>query len=213
VPGVLPILRSLTDRSIAQEEKRRLILDAAVRVFARDGFHTSRVGDIAEEAGVAHGLLYHYFSSKDEVLQTVFRENWAQLLERFEAVEASDEPADEKLRGIVKILLRTWRNDPALVTVMVREVGRSPQLATQVDDIGRAFAVIERVIERGQSEGVFRSELDPRLASWVVYGGLEEILTGWVMGRLPDGDEEVARAERTIVDIVCGGLARTPVTA
>ena len=204
---------TLTDRSIAQEEKRRQILDAAVRVFARDGFHTSRVGDIAEEAGVAHGLLYHYFSSKDEVLQTVFRENWAQLLERFEAVEASDEPADEKLRGIVKILLRTWRNDPGLVTVMVREVGRSPQLATQVDDIGRAFAVIERVIERGQSEEVFRPELDARLASWVVYGGLEEILTGWVMGRLPDGDEEVARAERTIVDIVCGGLARTPVTA
>jgi TetR/AcrR family transcriptional regulator, fatty acid metabolism regulator protein len=203
----------LTDRSIAQEEKRRLILDAAVRVFARDGFHTSRVGDIAEEAGVAHGLLYHYFSSKDEVLQTVFRENWAELLERFEAVEASDEPADEKLRGIVKILLRTWRNDPALVTVMVREVGRSPQLATQVDDIGRAFAVIERVIERGQSEGVFRPEVDPRLASWVVYGGLEEILTGWVMGRLPDGDEEVARAERTIFDVVCGGLARAAVTA
>jgi TetR/AcrR family fatty acid metabolism transcriptional regulator len=209
-----PILvRTLTDRSIAQEEKRRLILDAAVRVFARHGFHTSRVGDIAEEAGVAHGLLYHYFTSKDEVLQTVFRENWGELLQRFQAVEASDEPADEKLRGIVKILLRTWRNDPALVTVMVREVGRSPHLATQVDDIGKAFAVIQRVVEQGQAEGVFRPELDARLASWVVYGGLEEILTGWVMGRLPDGDEEVARAERTIVDIVCGGLARTPVTA
>ena len=211
--------RTLTDRSIARErpaaaeEKRRVILDAAVRVFARHGFHTSRVGDIAEEAGVAHGLLYHYFSSKDEVLQTVFRENWGELLERFQAVEASDEPADEKLRGIVKILLRTWRNDPALVTVMVREVGRSRHLATQVDDIGKAFAVIQRVVEQGQAEGVFRPEVDARLASWVVYGGLEEILTGWVMGRLPDGDEEVARAERTIVDVVCGGLARTPVTA
>jgi AcrR family transcriptional regulator len=203
----------LTDRSIAQEEKRRVILDAAVRVFARHGFHTSRVGDIAEEAGVAHGLLYHYFSSKDEVLQTVFRENWRDLLARFEAVEASDERADEKLRGIVKILLRTWRNDPALVTVMVREVGRSPHLATQVEDIGKGFAVIQRVIEQGQADGVFRPELDARLASWVVYGGLEEILTGWVMGRLPDGDEEVARAERTIVDIVCGGLVRTSVAA
>jgi TetR/AcrR family transcriptional regulator, fatty acid metabolism regulator protein len=203
----------LTDRSIAQEEKRRLILDAAVRVFARDGFHTSRVGDIAEEAGVAHGLLYHYFSSKDEVLLTVFSENWSDLLVRFEAVEASDEPADEKLRGLVKILLRTWRNDPALVTVMVREVGRSPHLATQVDDIGRGFAVIQRVVEQGQADGVFRPDIDPLLASWVIYGGLEEILTGWVMGRLPDGDEEVARAERTIVDLVCGGLARTPVTA
>ena len=211
----------MTDRSIARErasgdrqggaeEKRRQILDAAVRVFARRGFHTSRVGDIAEEAGVAHGLLYHYFSSKDEVLQTVFRENWGELLARFEAVEASDEPADEKLRGIVKILLRTWRNDPDLVTVMVREVGRSAQLASQVDDIGKGFEVIQRVIEQGQAEGVFRPELDPRLASWVVYGGLEEILTGWVMGRLPDGDEEVARAERTIVDVVRGGLVRTP---
>ena len=182
-----------------------------MRVFARRGFHTSRVGDIAEEAGVAHGLLYHYFSSKDEVLQTVFRENWSELLQRFEQVDASEEPADEKLRGIVKILLRTWRNDPDLVTVMVREVGRSAQLATQVEVIGEGFAVIERVIREGQEEGVFRSGLDPRLASWVVYGGLEEILTGWVMGRLPDGDEEVARAERTIVDVVLGGLGETTV--
>lgn len=184
-----------------------------MRVFARRGFHTSRVGDIAEEAGVAHGLLYHYFSSKDEVLQTVFRENWRELVARFEQVEQSDSPADEKLHGIVKILIRTWRNDPDLVTVMVREVGRSPQLASQVDDIGRAFDVIMRVIEQGQAEGVFRQELDARLASWVVYGGLEEILTGWVMGRLPDGDEEVARAERTIVDVVCGGLVRPNVAA
>jgi AcrR family transcriptional regulator len=216
--------QTLTERSITRqrapggrpagaEEKRQLILDAAVRVFARRGFHTSRVGDIAEEAGVAHGLLYHYFASKDEVLETVFRENWRQLLERFASVEAASEPADEKLLGLVKILLRTWRNDPDLVTVMVREVGRSPHLASQVDDIGRGFEVIQRVIEQGQAEGVFRQELDARLASWVVYGGLEEILTGWVMGRLPDGDEEVARAERTLVDVVRGGLVRTTVVA
>jgi len=182
-----------------------------VRVFARRGFHASRVGDIAEEAGVAHGLLYHYFASKDEVLETVFRENWSDLLARFASVEASDESADEKLLGLVKILLRTWRNDPALVTVMVREVGRSAHLASQVDDIGRGFEVIQRVIEQGQAEGVFRETLDARLASWVVYGGLEEILTGWVMGRLPDGEEEVARAERTIVDVLCDGLVEPPV--
>jgi TetR/AcrR family transcriptional regulator, fatty acid metabolism regulator protein len=58
----------LTGRSTSQEEKRRLILAASVRVFARKGYHTSRVGDIAEEAGIAHGLLYHYFASKEEVL-------------------------------------------------------------------------------------------------------------------------------------------------
>jgi AcrR family transcriptional regulator len=198
----------LTDRSIAPlaTDRRRLILDAAVRVFARGGYHGSRVGDIATEAGVAHGLLYHYFASKDEVLETVFRENFGALLERFRAVEGSDEPAADKLEGIAKILLRTWRNDPDLVTVMVREVARSPQLQSQVDEVGEAFTILQRVIEQGQADGVFRRDLDARLASWIVYGGLEEVLTGWVLGQLPDGDEEVARAERTAIELALGGL-------
>jgi len=198
--------RPTRDRQAASEEKRRLILDAAVRVFARGGYHTSRVSDIAEEAGIAHGLLYHYFASKEEVLATVFRENWGELLGRLAHVESSNEPADEQLRGMAKILLRSWRNDPDLVRVMVREVARSSHLNDQIEEIGAAFSTIQRVVERGQAEGVFRSDLDPRLASWIFYGGLEEILTGWVLGQLPDGDEEVARAERTIIDVVCGGL-------
>lgn len=177
-----------------------------MRVFARAGYHGSRVGDIAMEAGVAHGLLYHYFSSKDEVLETVFRENFGELLERFRAVETADEPAPEKLKGIAKILLRTWRNDPDLVTVMVREVARSPQLQSQVDEVGEAFVIVQRVIEQGQAEGSFRRDLDARLASWIVYGGLEEVLTGWVLGQLPDGDEEVARAEQVAVQLALGGL-------
>jgi TetR/AcrR family transcriptional regulator, fatty acid metabolism regulator protein len=197
----------LTDRSVVAADKRQQLLDAAVRVFAREGFHTSRVGDIAEEAGVAHGLLYHYFRSKDEVLATIFRENWRLLLERFHEVADSPEPAEEQLRGVAKILLRTWRNDPDLVRVMVREVARSPHLQGQVEEIRHAFATIQRIVERGQERGELRSELDSRLVSWMFYGALEEVLTGWVLGELPDGDEEVARAERTIVDLVCGGLA------
>jgi len=196
----------LTARSIAREDKRRRLLEAAVRVFARAGYHGSRVGDIAEEAGVAHGLLYHYFSSKEEVLRTIFRENWGELLERFRAVEGSDEPADEKLEGIAKILLRTWRNDPDLVTVMVREVARSRHLQEEVGAVREAFAIVQRIVEQGQEEGLFRSELDPRLASWLVYGGLEEILTGWVLGQLPDEGAAVARAEQTAIQLALGGL-------
>jgi TetR/AcrR family fatty acid metabolism transcriptional regulator len=199
--------RELTDRSIAQEEKRRLILDAAVRVFARKGYHTCRVGDIAEEAGVAYGLLYHYFSSKEEVLETVFRETWSELLEAMRGVEESGEPAREQLRQVAAILLRAWRRDPDLVRVLVREVARTPQMQRRVEEIDQAFRAIERIVARGQEEGEFRAELDPRLASWIFYGAIEEILTGWVLGRLPDGDEEVARAERTVVEVIGGGLA------
>jgi AcrR family transcriptional regulator len=197
----------LTDRSIAQTDKRKQILDAAVRVFAEHGYHGSRVGDIAEDAGVAHGLLYHYFSSKEEVLRTVFVENWGELLARFRAVEATDEPAAEKLEGIAKILLRTWRNDPALVTVMVREVARSREIQGQIDEVREAFAIVQRVIEEGQAAGSFRRDLDARIASWIVYGALEEILTGWVLGQLPDSEDDVRRAERAIVTVALGGLA------
>jgi TetR/AcrR family transcriptional regulator, fatty acid metabolism regulator protein len=200
-------LVSLTERSTTQEEKRRLILSAAVRVFARRGYHTSRVGDIAEEAGIAHGLLYHYFSSKEEVLQTIFRENWHTLTGALEQVEQSGSSPLEQIEAMAKIMLRSWRADPDLVRVMIREVARSPQLQGQVDEIREAFLIIRRVIERGQAEGQFRPELDPRLASWVFYGSVEEILTGWVLGELPHGDEEVARAEQTVLDLLCGGLA------
>jgi AcrR family transcriptional regulator len=198
----------LTNRSIGQEEKRRVILDAAVRVFARKGFHEARVGDIAEEAGVAHGLLYHYFPSKEAVLETVFRDTWADLLEAIRDVERSGAAGREQLRHVAAILLRSWRRQPDLVRVLVREIARSGGLGSRVEDVRAMLAAIERIVERGQGTGEFRAELDPRLAAIVVYGALEEFLTGWVLGLLPDGDEEVARAERAVVDVVCGGLAR-----
>jgi AcrR family transcriptional regulator len=197
----------LTDRSIAQEEKRRQILDAAVRVFARSGYHDCRVGDITEEAGVAHGLLYHYFSSKEEVLEAVFRDAWGGVLEAFGEIEESGEEPVEQLRHVAAILLRSWRRDPDLVRVLVREIGRSPQVQTKVDELGQAFTTIERIVERGQKEGVFRRDLDAKLLAWIFYGGIEEILTGWVLGRLPDSDEDVTRAEQTVVAVVCEGMA------
>lgn len=196
----------MTDGSIARVDKRKLILDAAIRVFADHGYHGSRVGDIAEDAGVAHGLLYHYFSSKEEVLRTIFAENWGELIGRFRAVEESDEPAGQKLEGIAKILLRTWRNDPALVTVMVREVARSEHLQGQVVEVREAFAILERVIAEGQAAGEFRLDVDARFASWIVYGGLEEVLTGWVLGGLPDAEADVTTAETTAIELALRGL-------
>jgi TetR/AcrR family transcriptional regulator, fatty acid metabolism regulator protein len=201
------MLRTLTERSTGGEDKRRLILDAAVRVFAEKGYHTSRVGDIAEEAGVAHGLLYHYFRSKEELLETIFRETWRDVLAAVRAVEETDETARERLAGIAKILLRAWRRDPDLVRVLVREVTRSSHLQQRIDEIDAAFSGLERIIARGQAEGEFRADVDARMVSYVFYGALEEILTGWVLGQLEDGDDAIAQAEQTVIEVVCGGLA------
>jgi TetR/AcrR family fatty acid metabolism transcriptional regulator len=188
-------------------DKRRILIDAAVRVFARRGYHAARVGDIAEEAGVAHGLLYHYFSSKEEVLETIFNETWSELLEAVRDVEESGDPARVQLRHVAAILLRSWRRQPDLVRVLVLEVTRSAQLGQRVSDVRDAFAAIERIVTRGQEAGDLRRDLDPRLASVVFYGAIEEILTGWVLELLPDADEDVARAEETVVEILGGGLA------
>jgi TetR/AcrR family transcriptional regulator, fatty acid metabolism regulator protein len=194
-------------RATGSEEKRRQILDAAVRVFARRGFHTSRVGDIAEEAGVAHGLLYHYFSSKDDVLETVFRENWAVLLERIGAVEESGEPARDQLRHVAVILLRTWLHEPDVVRVLVREIARSPEVQDRIGELVKPIGSIRRIIERGIQSGEFRSDLDPALAAVVFYGAIDELLTGWVLGQLPSGPDELEAAEHTVVAVLCTGFS------
>jgi TetR/AcrR family transcriptional regulator, fatty acid metabolism regulator protein len=195
-------------RPAATEEKRRQILDAAVRVFARKGFHASRVGDIAEEAGVAHGLLYHYFASKDAVLEAVFHENWSVLLERIGSVEASDEPAVDQLRHVSAIILRTWLHLPEVVRVVVQEFGRSRELAERIGDLAQPIELIERIIARGIERGELRQDIDSRVAATVVYGGIDELLTAWVLDRLPSGEADVAAAERTFFEINLGGLIK-----
>jgi TetR/AcrR family transcriptional regulator, fatty acid metabolism regulator protein len=190
----------------AAEDKRRVLRDAAVRVFARKGYHASRVSDIAEEAGVAHGLLYHYFDSKEELLETIFRETWTLMLDTIKGVEDMGEPARDQLRKVAAIVLRAWRDTPDVVRVLVREVARSPHLQQEILEIDQAFRALERIIAKGQAMGDFRQDIDARFASFVFYGALEEMLTGWVLGQLPDTDEDIALGERTIVETLCDGM-------
>jgi TetR/AcrR family fatty acid metabolism transcriptional regulator len=197
----------LTHGSTVQEERRRQILHAAVRAFARKGYHACRVSDIATEAGVAYGLVYHYFGSKEALLDAIFKETWGAMLETINSVERLDEPARERVRKVTEIVLRTWKRDSDLVRVLVREVTRSTQLQRETEEIELAFDALQRIVEQGQQEGEFREDLDARLTATIWYGALEEILTGWTLGQLPDDAEDVARAERAVVEIVGGGLA------
>lgn len=190
-----------------EREKRRLILRAAITVFARSGYHTSRVADVAKEAGVAYGLVYHYFGSKEDLLETVFRRTWSRMLEAVEEVERSETTARAQIAGVARIVLGAWQADPDLVRVLVREVARSPQLGREVDEIAHAFSALERIVSGGQERGELRTDVEPRLAAWILYGALEEILTGWVFERLPAEDGDVERAEQAVVALLTDGLA------
>jgi AcrR family transcriptional regulator len=188
-------------------DRRKELLDAAVRVFARKGFHSARVGDIAEEAGVAHGLLYHYFRSKDEVLATIFTDTWDLLQSDTERIEHADVPLREQLRRFARIYLGSWLTTPDLVSVLVREIARSPEVSGGWLKIRGTIASLERMIQGAKTRGDVRADCNVALATWAVYGALEEILTGWVLGQLPAGAEDVDRAVASVVDVVWVGLA------
>jgi len=176
-------------------------------VFARQGFHAARVGDIAVEAGVAHGLLYHYFRSKEDVLETIFRETWTALVSDTKRIEAADVPFRERLRRFARIYLGSWLVTPDLVRVLVREIARSPDVGERVDEIRGLFDALTRIIDAARDRGEVRADVDARVAAWAFYGSLEEILTGWVLGRLPAQEEDVERAVATVVEVAHGGLA------
>ncbi|HUA75424.1 MAG TPA: TetR/AcrR family transcriptional regulator [Solirubrobacteraceae bacterium] len=189
-------------------DKRRLILDAAVRVFARQGFHACRVSDIADEAGVAYGLVYHYFGSKDEVLDTLFLERWQVMLELIREVDAEPLPVREKLGAIAAFIVDSYRHDPDLMKVIIVEVTRAANSFgdTHIGTIREAYELIGRIVQRAQDDGVFKAEIDARFAAMAFYGVIEQLLTGWIFGLLPDGDKEFERAKSVVVETVCGGL-------
>ena len=131
------------------------------------------------------------------------------MLARVREVEGSGADASEQVRQVTALLLRTWRRDPDLVRVLVREVTRSPHVQQEIEEIAEAMKALERIIERGQETGEFRPQIDPRLAAVVFYGALDEILTGWVLGQLPDTDEDIAQAESNVVQLLVEGMRAT----
>ncbi len=140
-------------------DSRRAILDAAVSVFARQGFHACRVSDIADEAGVAYGLLYHYFPSKDEVLNTLFLERWGVMLEMIRDVDAQQIPVREKLGAIASFIVDSYRHDPDLMKVIIVEVTRAANSfgQTHLGQIREAYGLIGEIVTKAQEEGVFKA--------------------------------------------------------
>jgi AcrR family transcriptional regulator len=196
-------------------EKRRIILDAAVRVFARQGFHSARVSDIANEAGVAYGLVYHYFAAKDEVLDTLFLERWNVLLEAIGEVDRSEAEPRDKLMTITSFIVDSYRHDPDLMKVIIVEVTRAANSfgARHLTKIREAYDLIADIVKDAQDAGKFRTDVAPYFAAMAFYGAIEQVLTGWIFELLPSGEEEFEQAKTFVVETVCGGLEAPAHTA
>ncbi|MCW2968033.1 MAG: TetR/AcrR family transcriptional regulator [Solirubrobacteraceae bacterium] len=201
--------------AVSKADRRRQILDAAVRVFAQRGFTQCRVSDIAEEAGVAYGLVYHYFGSKDAVLDTLFLERWDVMVELIGDIDRQEIPAREKLYAIASFIVDSYRHDPDLMKVIIVEVTRAANSfgQTHLDVIRRAYGGIGDIVASGQADGEFKTDVTPQFAALAFYGAIEQVLTGWIFGFLPRGEAEYEQAKGFVVETICGGLDAASVRA
>ncbi len=190
-------------------DRRRQILDAAIRVFAEQGYNGCRVSDIADEAGVAYGLVYHYFKSKDQVMNELFLERWSLLLTATEEVDTrTDMTPREKLAAVAGFIIDSYQHDPDLMKVIIVEVTRAANSfgRTHMPEINRAYEMIAKIVSDGQKNGAFRPDVDATFASMWFYGAIEQLLSGWVFELIPAGDEDFTRAKEMVVETICGGL-------
>jgi TetR/AcrR family fatty acid metabolism transcriptional regulator len=193
-------------------EKRAHILEAATRVFASRGYHGARVSDIAREAGIAYGLVYHYFRNKEEILDTIFAERWGHFLDVVEGIAEGPQPAAEKLRQLAALILFAYRRRSDWVKVLVFEIQRTSRFSEpeQIEAVGRLFRGVARIIRTGQDAGEFRADLDANVVCLAFIGALETMITSQVMRvmRLPDQtQDDDDRTVRTVVELFLGGLS------
>lgn len=199
-----------------QQQRRSLrtrerILAAAIYVFARKGFHGTRVSDIAEHASMAYGLVYHHFKNKEEILAAIYSERWGQYVTYLNDLCDAPLAFPEKMAKIVHFWVTTYRQEPHLTTVLVNEITRSYEFL-ESHDIGTilvAFDAVQRMIDEGKETGYVSRNIDSRLATYIVFGAAEMILTGYVMGTLRQADDSAYdQQEQQILKLLLDGLTQ-----
>jgi TetR/AcrR family fatty acid metabolism transcriptional regulator len=163
--------------------KRELILRAATRVFARNGYFNSKVADIARAADVADGTVYLYFKSKEEILHSIFDQNMADAIASGRRLIKALADPREKLRRIARLHLERLGGDRDLAVVFQVELRGSTKFMEEFSAAGFAeyLDLLRKIIEEGQKSAVFRKDLNAKVVAKVLFGALDEMATNWII--------------------------------
>jgi len=179
-------------------DKPQQIVDAAIRVFARNGYYNSRVSDIAREAGIASGTIYLYFRTKEEILVTLFREQMAAFVAHLRREIAGETDPVAKIRRLVELHFTVLEQSPALAEVVQVELRQGHKFfrGASAHEVSAYFELIGSVLEEGVATGRFRADLPIKTATKVLFGAMDQMATSWVLGkrgyRLVDTADAVA---------------------
>jgi TetR/AcrR family fatty acid metabolism transcriptional regulator len=165
--------------------KRARILDGAIRVFARKGFHGAKVAEIAHDAGVADGTIYLYFKNKDDLLISLFEEKMEELLGGLRVAIAGSEPGPDKLRDCVDYLLEFAQSHPALMEVFTVELRQSTKFIKEYSNpkFKEYLELVGRIVAEGQEAGRFRADVRPAVVARGLYGAMDEICLHHVLAQ------------------------------
>lgn len=174
-------------KKVAASDKRERILQAAIKVFARKGFYATRVSEIAKAAGVADGTIYLYFKNKDDVLVSIFQDGIGQLLAFLKTVIERHDSVEDQIKRIIELQLGQLEEQRDLAEVITVNLRQSTRLLKQyAAPLFREYIdLIGGVIAQGQKDGLFRKDLNPKVAARALYGALDGLTLTWA---LHDGD-------------------------
>ncbi len=164
-------------------DKYQAIIDAAIKVIARHGYHQAQVSRIAREAQVADGTIYLYFKNKDDILISLFQEKMGNYVEELQHRLSQLDRSDQKLLELIRMHFAMLSQNPDLAIVTQIELRQSdPDIRNQMGIIMKNyFKQIDRVIQEGIEEGVFRSDISIRTIRRMIFGTMDEAVTAWVM--------------------------------
>src|SRR6266478_9084013 len=187
-------------------DKRAMILRAATRVFARNGYFSSKVADIAGAAEVADGTVYLYFKSKEEILHSIFDQNMAEAIAACRKLIENSRDPREKLRRIATLHLERLGADRDLAVVFQVELRGSTKFMQEFSAAGFAeyLGLLRQTFEEGQRSGVFRKNLNAKLVSKILFGALDEMATNWIISKRNYKLEPMAAV---VMDVFLNGVS------
>lgn len=166
-----------------KQEKFEMILDAAEKVIAENGFHGSQVSKIAKEAGVADGTIYLYFKKKEDILISLFEDRLGKLVALFNANVQESNTAAEALHKVCEIHFTQLEQNVALAYVTQIELRQSSlELRKAIGlSVKPYIQLIEHILKRGMEEQSFRADLDTKLTRQLIFGAMDEVVTSWLI--------------------------------
>jgi len=170
-------------KSEDKSDKRTLILDAAMKTFVKRGYSDTRVSEIAAEAKVAEGTLYNYFPSKEEILLALFDEKWGGIIDEIKKKISRLNDPNDKLKAIFSMVVTMFKKDRHLAEIFLIDIKQSSIFLNNytINRVVEFIDLIEAILEEGKKKGIYRKNLDTRVAKMVIFGAAQGILLSWVL--------------------------------